>query len=422
MDNDSLQANADEKICIRMLGQFSITQGNISVNDSSNRTHQLWNLLEYLIAFRKKTISQEELIGALWPDATSENPANALKNLIYRIRTTLQQQKFSSAREMVLFTNGSYRWNNELPCIVDTEEFARLVDLGAREKDEQKHILLNMQALELYQGDLLPGSSYEKWVIGLANYFRAMYFKCVYDTLDLLQKQERYKEIHMLCERAIRIDAFEERVYHYLISALLEQNKRAQALERYNAVTELFYRELGVKPSDSLRALYDKIAGAVNDIETDINRIKEDLAERALDDGAFYCNYEVFRNMYRMEARIASRNGQTVFVALLTLTNLENGQPAVKSLAKAMDVLLECIQAGLRRSDVVSRFSASQYVLMLQTLTFENSQMVIERICRNFRREYRGRDIRLHTALQPLTPAEYAAQPGDTACQIADVQ
>ena len=46
---------------IEMLGGFKLTVGDKVISDTISRTHQLWNLLEYLIAFRHKTISQEEL-------------------------------------------------------------------------------------------------------------------------------------------------------------------------------------------------------------------------------------------------------------------------------------------------------------------------------------------------------------------------
>ena len=74
-----MMEETQEKIKICMFGKFSITQGQLTIDDSCNRTHQLWNLLEYLIDFRFKNVSQEELVSAIWPDGSSKNPANALR-------------------------------------------------------------------------------------------------------------------------------------------------------------------------------------------------------------------------------------------------------------------------------------------------------------------------------------------------------
>ncbi|MEG1849922.1 MAG: winged helix-turn-helix domain-containing protein, partial [Oscillospiraceae bacterium] len=72
---------------IKMLGCFELSVGENKINDTSNRTHQIWNLLKYLIINRKLAVSQAELIDALWPDEGSDSPSNALKNLVYRCRT-----------------------------------------------------------------------------------------------------------------------------------------------------------------------------------------------------------------------------------------------------------------------------------------------------------------------------------------------
>lgn len=397
---------SNQKIDIRMLGRFSISQGQLSISDSYNRTHQLWNLLEYLIAFRSKTVSQEELITVLWPDESSENPANALKNLIYRIRTTFSGYGFPFARDMILFHRGSYHWNNSLDCVVDVEEFDRLIAEGTAAGSAERKLGCFMEAIALYEGDFLPGSSCEEWVISLSACYRSKYFSCAFETMNLLMERKAYEEVRRIAEKAIVVDPFEEHAHAYLIRTLIQQDKQSQALDHYRHVTDLFYRELGVKPSETLRSLYREITKSVNNVESDLDMIREDLAEHNAPSGAYCCDYEVFKNMYRVEARAASRSGEAIFVGLLTVTDLDNNIPELRLLARVMDHLLECIRVSLRKGDVVSRFSPTQYVLMLPTLTYENGEMVLERICRRFRQEFRNRDFRIHTTLQPLLPVE----------------
>jgi GGDEF domain-containing protein len=48
--------------------------------------------------------------------------------------------------------------------------------------------------------------------------------------------------------------------------------------------------------------------------------------------------------------------------------------------------LLQVLVNGLRRGDVVSRYSDAQYVLMLPGANFEDSQMVMNRITAAFRK------------------------------------
>ncbi|MBC8584732.1 winged helix-turn-helix domain-containing protein [Oscillospiraceae bacterium NSJ-64] len=400
-----IQAVTTDQIQVKMFGGFSLSSEGITIDDRGSRQRQLWNLLEYLIASRRKTVSQEELISVLWPDDSAENPSSALKNLVYRARNLLKEKGFSFAKESIVMIGGTYAWNKNLDCVVDVEEFEQLIQkAGDQTLPEEERIALYLESLKLYEGDFLPSSGYEEWVISLNSYYRSMYFKCVYDAIDLLMKKERFDEIRSICERAIIIDPFEERAHKYLIYSLIKQDKQAAALEHYNRVTDLFYRELGVKPSESMRNLYREIVKAVNSVETDLGVIKEDLSEHSMIDGAFYCDYEVFRNMYRMEARTAVCSGQSIFIALFTVTDHTNQVPETKILGKVMDVLLQSVQKSLRKGDVVSRFSSTQYVLMLPTLTFENGQMVLSRILKKFSAAYHGKDIKVHTTLQPLDP------------------
>ena len=71
---------------------------------------------------------------------------------------------------------------------------------------------------------------------------------------------------------------------------------------------------------------------------------------------------------------------------------------------RSMERLLETLKGSLRRGDVVARFSATQYVLMLYTLAYENGEMVLERISRRYAANYRNPRVRLNTTLQPLDP------------------
>ena len=57
------------RIHIKMLGEFQVLVNDTVIGDST-RSNQIWNLLQYLVAFRHKVITQEELIDAMWEDGT----------------------------------------------------------------------------------------------------------------------------------------------------------------------------------------------------------------------------------------------------------------------------------------------------------------------------------------------------------------
>ena len=79
----------DNNLKIKMLGEFSISYNDNTLNDSTSRFKKVWSLLEYLITFREKEISQNELIEVLWEDENLSSPTNNLKTLVHRARNVL---------------------------------------------------------------------------------------------------------------------------------------------------------------------------------------------------------------------------------------------------------------------------------------------------------------------------------------------
>lgn len=76
----------DSPLYINMLGEFTLRYGENVISDQEGRSKKLWLLIEYLVTFRGKEISQNDLIDLLWPDDSNGNPANTLKTLVHRAR------------------------------------------------------------------------------------------------------------------------------------------------------------------------------------------------------------------------------------------------------------------------------------------------------------------------------------------------
>jgi DNA-binding SARP family transcriptional activator len=362
-------------------------------------------LLEYLITFRNKEISQTDLIELLWPDEESDNPANALKTLLYRVRSVIDQLNCSDGKNIIIYRRGTYAWNNEIPVLVDTEEFERLTSLAACAEDEQRKLDYIMAALNLYKGDFIPNSSDELWSIPISTYFHSKYIRHVHDAIELLTNMARFGDIITLCQNAALIDPYDEQIHCSLFQALVATGAQLSAMQHYDYVTELFFSQFGVSPSDQLTALYKEIFKTCNSTELDLGIIKDNLRESSLRPGAFYCEYEVFKDIYRLEARAAVRTGQVTYICLITIIDPFGKPLSAKTISVSMDRLKETIASSLRRGDVFTRYSVSQYLIMLQSASYEKSEMVIKRIYRNYKKSYPKSKVDLHFKMLPLDTA-----------------
>ena len=64
----------------------------------------------------------------------------------------------------------------------------------------------------------------------------------------------------------------------------------------------------------------------------------------------------------------------------------------------------QCLRTNLRRGDVISQCSASQYIIMLPKANYENSCMVCRRCVAAFSRSHPHVTAKIHFMVQPLTP------------------
>lgn len=397
-----------KELRISMLGRFELQVDDVIINDGINRSRKMWNLLAYIVSHRDKLISQQEFINALWGDESGQNPVNALKTLLYRIRLLLAPLEKQYSGEFILSQRGSYSWNSAINCKVDVDEFEVLCRRAADDKlDDMKRIALYREAMDIYRGDFLPRLSMEFWVIPLNVHYHSLYLTAVKRYVDLLERNALYIEISQVCTNAIAIDPLDEDIHCMQIRALIHQGKNSAALNQYEKATEILYRNLGVRPSEALRKLYVDIMKANESLETDLGVIQDQLREAVAEPGAFVCEYGFFKEAYRLEIRRAARSGLAVFIGLFTVYNDAGEIPELALLNLAMDQLLEAIKSSLRKGDVVSRYSGMQYVVMLPALTYEDGEVVMNRIVNNFYKQIRRKPVKLHYRLQQLElPAE----------------
>lgn len=398
------QVTADvvKTVSVSMLGGFTLQVDGNLLTDEINRSQKLWNVLCYLLVHRHRNVPQSEFIDLFWPEEGSSNPANALKTLLYRVRALLEPM-FPDGLEPILSQRGSYSWNRAVACDVDADRFEALCrkaeDAALPDQDRME---LYEQAVALYKGDFLPKLAGQMWVVSLTARYHELYVAAVKAYAALLERAERFDEMGAVCARAGELDPLDEGLHILIVRALLRQGKDAAALEHYETATDLLYRNLGVRPSEELRALYVEIMDVEKGLETDLEVIQDNLREAAARPGAFVCEYGFFQEAYRLEARRAMRNGTCVHVALITVSLPDGGVPALGVLNTTMDQLLEVLVHNLRRGDVVARYSAAQYVLMLPAANFEDSTMVLERVVSAFYRQHRRNFLKLSYKIREL--------------------
>ena len=385
-----------------MLGGFHVFVNDVAVDEQVMKTKKGCLLLQYLILQRGKPVPCIELYEALWPNDENSNPANALKTLVSRTRATLGKLSpvFS---ECIATQRGSYRFNDECGIEVDVYEFENILQqLSGVQTLTPEVSQLYSRLLTIFAGDLLPYNSGEGWVVPRNVDMHNRYVKAIINYIDMLREKGDFDEIIRVARIALDVDAFDERLHIALMDALARSGRNNESLLQYKHATNIYYRYLGSQPPEELQEFYKQIITAGQELEMNIDLIKADLAEAGKAKGAFVCEYVVFKDIYHLQARSLERLGISMFIVLMKVNTIDGKPMEPLKLNDVMHRLLDVLRNNLRKGDIVTQFSPTQYALLLPTVNYDTGKMVMERIRRVFYKEQANSNYMLTYRFGPV--------------------
>jgi DNA-binding SARP family transcriptional activator len=343
-----------------MFGEFSLSYGSQVIDERSRRSEKTWLLLKYLICFMDRDIPLNELISVLWENEKIENPKNALKTLLHRLRNELKKLGMPDDESIIISRNKTYMFNKELDFYLDTHEFDK-VCRATPSFDSAAELV------KIYKGEYLSGMYNYSWTTVLREHYRNTFVKLLQDVITVLHENKRFHDTIMLCEKGIKSAPNNE----FLQSALIKSLKH---LNKDTAETHCF--------DDVLKELTE-------------NKHKES--------GAFYCDYEMFKHIYYLEMRFTERHSRNNSLFLITLVNKNGDTAALETLADDMDLFNTIIKESLRMSDVYTRYSDSQYLIMLHSTTTIAYPQIIERLTQSFINSNKRGENLPKTEFQPIS-------------------
>lgn len=390
------------ELTVRMFGEFQMTNQDGVLNAEVIRSEMLTRLLTYMICNRNKSVTAQELMEFLWAEKESDNPAGALKNLMYRLRNFLK--KVWGAYDFIQTGKGTYQWNPDIILHVDIEEFELCCKHTGEDMEEE--IAMSRRAFSLYQGALLPELSGEYWVISMSTYYQSMYLKLVKRFAKLLEEEKNFAEEEEVCRKALQLEPLDEEIHCFLMRAMIAENKHQMAAEHYQETVKYLYDTLGVRPSEELQELYETMQKIQHEHESNIDIIQEDLKEKNLPTGAFLCEYGVFRKIYALESRSTSRMGISVHLSLVSMhLNFQSAlgnEVQHDKMKEGMALLEETLLRGLRSSDVICRYSVNQFLIMLPACQYEDAKMVMNRLRDMFYHSGRMKNVILQYSIDEI--------------------
>lgn len=254
---------------IRTLGQFQVCYG-VRTIDIPTRPAQ--SLLAYLALNAGMRFRRERLAGLFWPDSTDENARNYLRQALWRVRRSLDE---------TAPTSGAYLRveDIELSFIPDSDYWLDAQALLRRKRGTDWLTSELMAAVEVYQGELLPGF-YDEWVILEREHLNAVFDHKMQLLLDWLLREQRWDEVLERSESWIAFGRAPEPAYRALMIAHAAMGNRAGISATYKRLQITLEDELGVRPSQELQGLHQQLLGGIMPPETADPKSREVVSQQ----------------------------------------------------------------------------------------------------------------------------------------------
>jgi len=237
-------------IRIEMLGGFRMLHSShASTRFQSQKTG---TLLAYLAYYSTQPHPREYLVDLLWPEAELESGLSRLKNLLW-----LLKQELGAELPLFLASRSTIQLDSET-CVTDVGEFFHALQAAEQTGDPTEQIEALTRAVQLQQGDLLPGR-YEDWVlqerqrvVDLGIQAR-IELACVYRETGDPEAGIPY------ARAAVEGDPMREDSHLELMRIYAALNKPQEALRQYRVLERILWDEIGEEPSAALKSLEESI-------------------------------------------------------------------------------------------------------------------------------------------------------------------
>ena len=228
------------------------------------RNGRALTILKYLLASRPRPVSQDHLMGWLWPDSNLKKARWSLNSAVHGLRKLLGRCPTSPGVNHVLLEEGYYRLCPDVRISTDAEEFDAHYEEGRRleraGRTEEAAVEYE-KAVHLYRGDYLVEDLYEDWTMVERERLSNAHLDMLGRLADHYMGGGRLQEGIRACYRVLEKDRCHEDSYRLLMRCYARLGLRGRALRQYRLCEKTLGQEYGTVPSPETQGLYQRLLG-----------------------------------------------------------------------------------------------------------------------------------------------------------------
>lgn len=232
-------------ISVKLLGNPSVKLNNNKITFPYKKAEALF----YYVCINKK-VSREEAINIFWSDSNEETARKNLRDAIYKIKTSTNENIFSPSKSVIEFSN----------------EFIIEIDIDK---------ISESNAVNLYSGELLLNFSvkncyeFENWIEEKRKHYKDIYIKSIYKKVNELISVSDYSSIEKYGNILIQNDPYNEKTYRYLMKIYALLGEYNKSIKLYYELYDVLMKDLSVEPELKTKKFLNEILELKNTISSD---------------------------------------------------------------------------------------------------------------------------------------------------------
>jgi len=242
---------------IYTLGRFGILREDRPLTFSRKVQKRPLSLLKALIALGGRTVREDRIADAVWPEAEGDLAIQSMSVALRRLRQLLGREEAVQRREGVLSLDPRVCW-------VDAFAFERLLGIAVSAAETGSGEIqtdLEEKALGLYRGPFLAEERDRPWTVSMRERLRSRYLTAVRRLGARRMREGQWEKARDCYRKGIDVDNLAEEFYQDLIRCYLADGRNAEALSVYHRLEKTF-SSLGVEPSPKTRDLLKSFCSA----------------------------------------------------------------------------------------------------------------------------------------------------------------
>lgn len=240
---------------MRLLGGFRVERADARQTDFDWPRRSAKTLTKLLAAHPGHAMHREQIINILWSDVDVDSALNSLGKALHAARRALEPDLPRRQDSAYLRTADSMLVLDTKHVIVDADMFERLAADAVR----SGHAEAYRDALQAYEGELLPEDRYESWCAERRSVLAETHIRLL---LGLADVHERYGACNEAADRlreVLRHDPASEAVHRHLMRLYVRMGTPDQAVRQFHVCEQVLRQELDLAPQPETVALYDAI-------------------------------------------------------------------------------------------------------------------------------------------------------------------